>query len=145
MFDHWTISGIMTVGSGRPTNATVEGDPNQDGNSNNDRLSGYGRNAFTGPDYATMDLRVGRKLNLGERVHLELNAESFNLFNRDNQTYQVSDNGYYNLAGQFIKYTQYPVSGGAPYPAYYQQSTSLMKPMSAFAPRQTQFSMRLSF
>jgi len=36
-----------------------------------------------------------------------LNAESFNLFNRDNQTYQVSDNGYYNLAGQFIKYTQY--------------------------------------
>ena len=145
MFDHWRVSGIMTVGSGRPTNATVEGDPNQDGNTNNDRLSGFGRNAFTGPDYATMDLRVARKLNLGERVHLELNAESFNLFNRDNQTYRVSDNGYYNLAGQFIKYTQYPVSGGAPYPAYYQQPTSLMKPLSAFAPRQTQFSMRLSF
>ena len=84
-------------------------------------------------------------MNLGERYHLELTAESFNLFNRDNQRYEVSDSGYYNLAGQFIKYTQYPVSGGAPYPAYYQQPTSLMKPMSAFAPRQMQLSMRLNF
>ena len=145
LFDHWKISGIMTFGSGRPANATVEGDPNQDGNLGNDRLAGYGRNAFTGPDYATMDLRLGRTLNLGEHLHLQLNAESFNLFNRDNQTYQVSDNGYYNLAGQFIKYTQYPVSGGAPYPAYYQQPASLMKPMGAFAPRQMQMSMRLNF
>ena len=145
MFDHWKISGIMTCGSGRPANATVEGDPNQDGNTSNDRLSGYGRKAFIGPDYATMDLRMVRKINLGERYHLELTAESFNLFNRDNQRYELSDSGYYNLAGQFIKYTQYPVSGGAPYPAYYQQPTSLMKPMSAFAPRQMQFSMRLNF
>ncbi|MGO9404441.1 MAG: carboxypeptidase regulatory-like domain-containing protein [Terriglobales bacterium] len=145
MFDHWKISGIMTFGSGRPANATVSGDPNQDGNTSNDRLSGYGRNAFIGPDYATMDLRVARELNLGGGYHLELTAESFNLFNRDNQTYRVSDSGYYNLAGEFIKYTQYPVSGGAPYPAYYQQPTSLMKPMSAFAPRQLQLSMRLNF
>ncbi|MGB8013592.1 MAG: carboxypeptidase regulatory-like domain-containing protein [Terriglobales bacterium] len=145
MFDRWKISGIVTMGSGRPANATVSGDPNQDGNTSNDRLSGYGRNAFVGPDYATTDLRLGRRLNLGERYRLELTAESFNLFNRDNQRYEVSDNGYYNLAGQFIKYTQYPVSGGAPYPAYYQQPTSLMKAMSAFAPRQMQFSMRLDF
>jgi len=145
MFDHWRISGIMTYGSGRPANAVVEGDPNQDGNTSNDRLSGYGRNSFIGPDYASMDLRVGRKMNLGERCHLELTAESFNLFNRDNRSYDISDSGYYNLAGQFIRYTQYPVSGGAPYPAYYQQPTSLMQPMKAFAPRQTQLSMRLNF
>jgi hypothetical protein len=31
MFNHWKISGIMTYDSGRPTNATVSGDPNQDG------------------------------------------------------------------------------------------------------------------
>jgi hypothetical protein len=60
MFDHWTVSGIMTFGSGRPANAMVSGDPNQDGNTSSDRLSGYGRNAFIGPDYATMDLNVGR-------------------------------------------------------------------------------------
>jgi len=145
MFDHWKISGIMTYGSGRPANATVSGDPNQDGNTSNDRLSGYGRNSFLGPDYASMDLRMGRKIDLGGGFHLELTAESFNLLNRDNKNYEVSDSGYYNLAGQFIKYTQYPVSGGAPYPAYYQQPTSLMKPMSAFAPRQMQVSMRLNF
>ncbi len=145
LFDHWKISGIMTYGSGRPANAMVEGDPNQDGNTGNDRLSGYGRNAFIGPDYASMDLRVTRTMKLGDRCHLELNAESFNLFNRDNQKYEVSDSGYYNLAGQFIRYTQYPVAGGAPYPAYYQQPASLMKAMSAFAPRQMQLSMRLNF
>ena len=41
LFNHWRISGIMTYGSGRPANATVSGDPNQDGNMSNDRLSGY--------------------------------------------------------------------------------------------------------
>jgi hypothetical protein len=61
MFNHWKISGIMTYGSGRPANATVEGDPNQDGNTSNDRLSKYGRNALLGPDYASVDLRMGRR------------------------------------------------------------------------------------
>lgn len=56
MFNHWKISGIMTYGSGRPTNATVSGDPNQDGNTSNDRLSKYGRNTLLGPDCAIMDL-----------------------------------------------------------------------------------------
>jgi hypothetical protein len=143
MFDHWRVSGIMTYGSGRPANATVSGDPNQDGNTSNDRLSGYGRNAFIGPDYASMDLRLGRKLNLGGHYHLELNAESFNLFNRDNQRYALTDNGYYNASGQFIKYTQ--SAGGTYYPAYYQQPASFMKPTSSFAPRQIQVSMRLDF
>jgi peptidoglycan hydrolase-like protein with peptidoglycan-binding domain len=50
MFNHWKISGIMTYGGRSPTNATVSGDPNQDGNTSNDRLSKYGRNARLGPD-----------------------------------------------------------------------------------------------
>ena len=143
MFDHWKISGIMTYGSGRPANATVEGDPNQDGNTSNDRLSGYGRNAFIGPDYASMDLRLARKMNLGGPYRLELTADSFNLFNRDNQSYLIGDNGFYNAAGQFIKYSQ--SAGGKYYPAYYQQPTSLIKPSTSFAPRQMQLSMRLNF
>jgi hypothetical protein len=143
MFDHWKISGIATYGSGRPANATVSGDPNQDGNTGNDRLAGYGRNAFIGPDYASMDLRLARKLNLGERCHLELTADSFNVFNRDNQSYLISDNGFYNSAGQFVKYSQ--LIGSRYYPAYYQQPTSLMKPNSSLAPRQLQMSMRLNF
>src|SRR5271157_235028 len=143
MFNHWKISGIMTYGSGRPANATVSGDPNQDGNTSNDRLPKYGRNALLGPDYASMDLRMTRKMNLGGRYHLELTAESFNLFNRDNQRLGLTDNGFYNSAGQFVKYTQQ--AGQAYYPAYFQQPTSFMKPANSFAPRQLQLSMRLNF
>lgn len=141
--NHWRISGILTYGSGRPTNATVSGDPNQDGNTSNDRLSKYGRNGLLGPDYATMDLRIGRKLDIGHRYHLELNAESFNLFNRDNKRYGLTDMGFYNAAGQFVKYSQ--KAGGSYYPAYYQQPTGFGKPMSSYAPRQTQFSLRMNF
>jgi len=143
MFNHWKISGVMTYGSGRPANATVSGDPNQDGNTSNDRLAGYGRNAFLGPDYATMDLRATRKVKLGEHLRMELSGEAFNLFNRDNKRYDISDNGFYNAAGQFIKYTQ--SVNGTYYPAYYQQPTSFMKATSAYAPRQVQLSMRLNF
>src|SRR5579862_3872255 len=143
IFNHWKISGIMAYGSGRPVNATVSGDPNQDGNTSNDRLPKYGRNGLLGPDYASMDLRLGRKVNFGPHYHLELNAESFNLFNRDNKRYGLMDNGFYNSAGQFVKYTQQ--AGAAYYPAYYQQSASFMKLTNSFAPRQMQLSMRLNF
>lgn len=143
MFNHWKISGVMTYGSGRPANAEVAGDPNQDGNTGNDRLAGYGRNAFLGPDYATVDLRLGRKIKLGTHLRLELTAESFNLLNRDNRRYGVSDNGFYNSAGQFIKYTE--SVAGTYYPAYYQRPANLMKATSAYTPRQMQLSMRLNF
>ena len=143
IFDHWKISGIMTYGTGRPVNATVSGDPNQDGNDSNDRLPGFGRNAFTGPDYASMDLKLGRMMNLSPHSHLELSADSFNLFNRNNERLPITDNGFQSTAGQFIKYSQYV--GNTYYPAYYQQPASFMKPNSSFAPRQIQLSMRLNF
>ena len=60
VFNDWKFSTLVTAGSGRPVNATVDGDPNQDGNDDNDRLPGYRRNGFTGPDYACADLRVAR-------------------------------------------------------------------------------------
>ena len=143
VFNHWKISGIMTYGSGRPANASVSGDPNQDGNTSNDRLPKYGRNSLLGPDYASMDLRVARKIDLGGRFRLELTGESFNLLNRDNKRYVVTDNGYTNAAGKFVKYSQ--SAGGTYYPAYFQQPTSFMKPTTSFAPRQIQLSMRLNF
>ena len=143
MFDHWRASGIMTYGSGRPAQARVYGDPNQDGNTSNDRLPGFGNNAFIGPDYATMNMRVARKINFGGHYRLELTAESFNLFNRDNKRYGVSDNGFWNSAGQFVSYSRN--AGGSYYPAYYQQPTSFMKAMSAYAPRQVQMSLRFLF
>ncbi len=90
-----------------------------------------------------MDLRMARKVALGGRYHLELMAESFNLFNRDNKRLGLTDNGFYNSAGQFVRYTQQ--AGAAHYPAYFQQPASFMKPAVSFAPRQLQLSMRLNF
>ncbi|HVM92135.1 MAG TPA: TonB-dependent receptor [Terriglobales bacterium] len=143
MFNHWKVSGVMTYGSGRPANANVYGDPNQDDNTSNDRLAGYGRNAFVGPDYATLDLRLGKRVKIRRGWKLDLNVESFNLFNRDNKTYLISDTGFYNSAGEFVKYSQYV--GGTYYPAYYQRPTNFLRLNSAFAPRQLQLSTRLNF
>jgi hypothetical protein len=126
VFNQWKITGVMTYGSGRPTRARVFGDPNQDGNTSNDRLPGFGNNAFLGPDYATMNMRLTRKINLNQRYRLELTAESFNLFNRDNKKYGISDNGFWNSAGQFVTYSKQRY-----YPAYYQQPTSFMRALSA--------------
>jgi Carboxypeptidase regulatory-like domain/TonB dependent receptor len=144
MFNDWKLAGVMTFGSGRPAEARVSGDPNRDDNSSNDRLPGYGRNAFVGPDYATMDLRLTRKINLRERYRLELTAESFNLFNRDNQRYSLSDDGYLNGAGQFVALSRV-IPGHSPYPAYYQQPTNFMRASSAYAPRLVQMGLRLVF
>src|SRR5207248_3007231 len=41
-----------------------------------------GRNAFTTPGFFQIDLRVSKAIPLGERLHLDLIADGFNLFNR---------------------------------------------------------------
>ena len=143
IFNDWKLAGVMTFGSGRPAEAQVSGDPNRDSNSSNDRLPGYGRNAFLGPDYATLDLRLTRKIQITERLRLELTAESFNLFNRDNQRYSLSDDGFSNGAGQFVPFDR--TAGGKVYPAYYQQPTNFMRAMSAYAPRLVQLGLRFVF
>ena len=45
---------------------------------------GVSRSSLPGPDYATTDMRLTRRFYAGDRVKLELTAESFNLLNRDN-------------------------------------------------------------
>jgi hypothetical protein len=82
IFNDWKLSGVFTVGSGRPVDAKVFGDPNQDGNTSNDRLPGCGRNALLGPDSATTDLRITRRLYLRPRYKLELVVEACNAMPR---------------------------------------------------------------
>jgi hypothetical protein len=143
LFNEWKIAGVVSLGSGRPTDARVVGDPNRDDNSSNDRLAGYGRNAFVGPNYATTDLRLTRKIHVTDRLRLEFTAESFNLFNRDNQKYSFNDDGFSNSAGQFIPLTRNTPSGT--YPAYYQRPTSFLKASSAYAPRLVQLGLKFLF
>jgi len=134
---------VINYGSGRPFSATVAGDPNQDGNDLNDRLPGYSRNAFTGPDYATADARLTRTVRFHERYKLNLVAESFNLFNRDNQRVTITSNGLVNSATTFV--TNSVTANIAPYPGYYTLPTNFMKPTAAYAPRQVQLALKFIF
>jgi hypothetical protein len=121
----------------------MAGDPNQDSNDLNDRLPGYSRNAFLGPDYATTDLRLARRLKIGSRLKMELLAESFNAFNRDNRRLDISSDSFVNQAGQFVKISR--IAGTSNFPAYYQKSSNFLRATSAYAPRQIQLGLRLSF
>ena len=66
-FNNWKAPGVFTYGSGWPVSATVTGDANHDGNNSNDRLPGLSRNSLVGPDYATTDMRLTRRLYAGDR------------------------------------------------------------------------------
>ena len=142
-FNNWKISTVFNYGTGRPVNATVSGDPNQDSNDLNDRLPGYSRNAFTGPDYMTADLRLTRTIRLTERYKLNFIAESFNLFNRDNQRVAITSNGLIANATTFVQ--SYVKTGGTPYPGYYQLPGNFMKPNAAYAPRQIQLAVKFIY
>jgi len=143
LFNDWRLSGVFTAGSGRPVNARIVGDANQDGNTSNDRLPGFRRNFFTGPNYITADLRVARRFQLGDRFKLELLVESFNLMNRQNLRVDLSDDGFLNSAGQFVKIDK--TIGFNQFPAHFRLSSGFLSPTNAYAPRQVQMGLRLAF
>lgn len=143
IFNSWLISGIVTSGTGRPVTGKISGDPNQDGNSGNDRLPSAGRSAFTGPDYVAADMRVTRDLNLTERFQLQLTVESFNVLNRDNKRVDITDNGFSTSAGGFVQVSK--KVGSTIFPAYFQNNSAFLSPTNAYAPRQIQLAVRLKF
>ena len=142
-FNHWKVATIVTVGSGRPVNPTIAGDPNQDGNTENDRLPGVPRNAYAGPNYASTELRLSRHFLLREHGKLELMVESFNLFNRDNKRMTISDSGFTNSAGDFVLGEM--KVGGTVYPGYYTTNPNFLVPTIAYAPRQVQLAVKYRF
>jgi hypothetical protein len=139
----WKASGVVTAGSGRPINAEVIGDANQDGNYGNDRIPGARRNSFLGPNYRTTDMRLSRRLFARNGLKLDFTAESFNLFNRLNRRFQLTDDGLVSNASQFNFGTKH--IGINYFPAHYQVPTNFMKATDAYAPRQMQFSLRMGF
>jgi hypothetical protein len=143
MFNDWKASGVITFGSGRPVSATVTGDANQDGNNSNDRLPGVSRNSLVGPDYATTDMRLTRRLRIGERVKLELVAESFNLLNRDNQRVLITQDGFQTNSAQFVQISN--IIGINHFPGKYRTPSSFLRATDAYAPRQIQLALKLIF
>lgn len=81
------ISGIFRSQSGFhfSRQALALEDPDGNGTFNTiDHGPGAGRNAFTAPAFANLDIRFAKKFNLTERVKLQALFEFFNLFNRQN-------------------------------------------------------------
>jgi hypothetical protein len=139
----WRTSSVFMYGSGRPVTAYVDGDANADGNTVNDRLPGYKRNSFTGPDYMTDDLRISRTLRVTEKIRLELIAESFNLLNRDNQRLNIDDTGFDTTAANFVQTAK--TVNSTQYPAHFVALNGFLKPTSSFAPREVQFALRILY
>lgn len=81
------VSGIFRAQSGFhfSRQAIAFEDPDGDGTFNTiDHGPGAGRNAFTSPPYANLDVRVAKKFNITERVKLHALFEFFNVLNRQN-------------------------------------------------------------
>jgi hypothetical protein len=112
---------IFTCASPPPFNVLTGNDRNADTNFN-DRPAGVGRNTGRGFNFAALDLRLGRRFRLTERVELETMVEGFNVLNRAN--YQVPNNVY--------------GTGRTPLPSFGQ-------PTAAADPRQVQLGLRLTF
>ena len=143
LFNNWKLSGVINYGSGRPVNPEVIGDPNQDDNSYNDRLPGASRNSFVGPDYASVDMRLGKEFLSRDRFKLSVMVNAFNLFNHENPKILSVQNGFQNAAAQFVLTNK--SIGVNNFPAYFQQTSDFMKPLDAYAARQLELSLKAVF
>ena len=79
----WTLSGIASYQTGQPYTPGVNVDLNADGNSRNDIAPGYLRNSLRLPSQISVDPRITREIGFGS-ARLQLIAEAFNVFNRNN-------------------------------------------------------------
>jgi len=77
------LSYIFSYNSRLPFNIVTGNDRNFDTNVN-DRPVGVGRNSGVGFDFASLDLRLSRRLQINERTRLDLIVEGFNVLNRAN-------------------------------------------------------------
>jgi len=143
IFNDWKLAGVFTYGSGRPVNVTVAGDPNQDDNDNNDRLPEARRNSFLGPDYASTDARLSRRLYPGKRLKIDLAIESFNLLNRDNKLVTITEDGLTSNSAYFVKVSNQ--IGINYFPGHFQVPTNPVQATNSFPPRQVQLALKMNF
>jgi hypothetical protein len=93
VLDGFQFSGILALGDGRPFWGSASGNPSPAGLQGgllgvggSSRVPFVGRNIYTNPGMATLDLRVAREIRIKERMTWQLIAEAFNLTNRVNVT-----------------------------------------------------------
>jgi len=131
------FSGILALADGRPYSGSTSGNPTPAGIlcgllgvGGSSRVPFVGRNTFTNPGMATLDLRVAREIRFTERIRWQLIAEAFNLTNR------------INITG--INTTQYNVRNAILFPRTDFQTISSTG-TNLIRERQLQFGTRFSF
>ena len=67
-----------------------------------DPAGNLGRNALVGPGFADVDLSVFKNFSIKERLHLQLRAEMFNVFNRINLASGAGSVGSNGIVGDTI-------------------------------------------
>ncbi|HWR36745.1 MAG TPA: TonB-dependent receptor [Clostridia bacterium] len=112
----WTIAPVVSISTGKPFTPFVSG--NAPGSTSTGllgaggaaRIPVLGRNNFHYPRTENVDLRLSRRFQIKEGHRIELLAEAFNLFNRQNIT-ELDDKAYslngttLNYNSGFMKYT----------------------------------------
>ena len=149
---NFELSSIITAQSGRPFTLFVGFDANHDTNPVTDRVGDSRRNTYFGDKLVSADLRLSRYLQFRERIRLQLSAEAFNLFNRQNVDEVTSVYGAANFCGGVPTHYKDAASiaiqrgqvacpaGGPPFP-----NALFGEPRTMFNPREFQFSARFSF
>ncbi len=104
----WTLSGIVTAGSGQPYSAYISTTAPQPGGINGGetgavigtnasaiggRVSFLPRNSFNLPHFTNVDFRISRAFTFREHYSFEIRGEAFNLFNSTIIS-QVNTNAY---------------------------------------------------
>ena len=79
----WQLSGIFLYASPLPFNVQTGNDRNND-TTVNDRPAGVGRNSERGFNYASLDVRIGRRLAIGSHWTADVTLDAFNVLNRTN-------------------------------------------------------------
>jgi hypothetical protein len=127
-FSHIEVAPIFTAESGRPVDPLTGLDSNlSDAFPLSSRPLGFGRDSLETPPLVTLDLRILKYFPFGESRHLDLVAESFNLFNRANVA-QINPVFGSSLSGSSLS----PIPGFA-------------QPIEGTGARQIQFSLDFEF
>jgi hypothetical protein len=142
VLSNFQFAPIVRYNSGHPFNLLAGADVNGDRHSTNDRPVGAARNTGQGPDFADFDMRITRRIKLGERANLQFLAEGFNLLNRVN--YASVNNIVGPAFGLTPGFTTFNVQGVKVNPTTQGLATPLAF-TSAFPMRQLQFGLRLGF
>jgi hypothetical protein len=135
------LSQILRVNSGRPYNllAGVELNNNGDGGLGDRPLVGgvsLGRNVGIAPGFANLDLRIMKTVPIKDRVEIKAIVEVFNLFNRVNINPDEIDRVF--LPDAQLNFQLPPKSNG-------RYIVTPDRYRGAFAPREFQLGLRLSF